>query len=78
MARNDEEEIVLLEGKASQLGYSILETIHGLDIATAERLAASQSELMGLGNQFRWIASHLMPATMSTLTPVERKRIDRK
>jgi hypothetical protein len=78
MARNDEEQILLLEREASQLGYSIVETIHGLDIATAERLAASQSELMELGNQFREIASHLMPERMGALTPVERKRVRQK
>jgi len=75
MARNDEEEILAQEKEASQLGYRVAETIRNLDIATVERLAASQSELMEFANQFRWIASHLMPKNMSALTPAERKRI---
>jgi hypothetical protein len=75
MARNDEEEILALEKEASQLGFDVVVTIRDLDIATAERLAASQSELMELGNQFREIASRLMPERMSALTPVERKSV---
>jgi hypothetical protein len=75
MARNDEEEILALEKEASQLGYDVVVTIRDLDIATAEGLAASQSELMEFANQFRWIASHLMPERMSALTPVDRKRV---
>ena len=78
MARNDEGEILALEKEASQLGFDVVVTIRDLDIETAERLAASQSELMEFANQFRWIASHLMPERMGTLTPVERKRVRQK
>jgi hypothetical protein len=75
MARNDDKEILALETEASQLGLDVVVTIRDLDIATAEQLAASQSELMELGNQFREIASHLMPERMTARTPAERKRV---
>src|SRR5215471_8676651 len=75
MARNDDKEILAQEKEASQLGFDVVVTIHGLDIATAERLAASQSELMEFANQFRWIASNLVPERMTARTPAERKRI---
>ena len=75
MGRNDEEQILSLEKEASRLGFDVGVTIRDLDIATAERLAASQSELMELSNQFHWIASHLTPERMSALTPAERKSV---
>src|SRR5262249_15248860 len=75
MARNDEEEILALEKEASPLGLDVVVTIRDLDIATAERLAASQSELMELGNQFGEIASRLMPERMTARTPAERNRV---
>jgi hypothetical protein len=50
-------------------------TIRDLDIATAERLAASQSELRELSDQFHWIASNLVPERMTARTPVDRKRV---
>ena len=78
MARNDEAEILAQEKEASQIGYGVVVTIRDLDIATTERLAASQSELREFANQFREIASHLMPERMGALTPVERKRVRQK
>ena len=75
MARNDDKEILAQEKEASQLGFDVVVTIHGLDIATAERLAASQSELMEFANQFRWIASNLVPERMTARTPAERNRV---
>jgi hypothetical protein len=62
MARNDEEGIRALEAEATRLGYHVLE--EALKIGGVE-----------LGNQFRWIAGHLMPERMSALTPEERKRV---
>src|SRR6059058_1187883 len=62
MARNDEEKILRLEMEASELGYSVLERSY--------RIGEDE-----LGDQFRWIAAHLMPDRMSALTPAERKRI---
>jgi len=61
MARNDEEEILAQEKEASHLGYVVTEQIY----------LAHELEL---GNQFRWIAGHLMPQRMSERTPAERKR----
>src|SRR5215472_4436591 len=78
MGRNDEEQILSLEKEASRLGFDVAVTIRDLDIATAERLAASQSELLELGNQFREIAFHLMPERMGALTPWERKSVREK
>jgi len=75
MARNDEVEILALEKEASQLGFDVVVTIRDLDIATAERLAASQSELRELSDQFHWIASNLVPERMTARTPVDRKRV---
>jgi hypothetical protein len=75
MARNDEVEILALEKEASQLGFDVVMTIRDLDIATAERLAASQSELRELSDQFHWIASNLVPERMTARTPVDRKRV---
>jgi hypothetical protein len=62
MARNDEERIRALEAEAARLGYHVLE--EAIKIGGVE-----------LGNQFRWIASHLMPERMSAKTLAERKRI---
>jgi hypothetical protein len=62
MPQNDEQEILALEAEASQLGYHVLE--EALKIGGLE-----------WGNQFRWIAAHLMPERMSALTPAERKRV---
>ena len=75
MARNDEVEILALEKEASQLGFDVVVTIRDLDIATAERLAASQSEVRELSDQFHWIASNLVPERMAARTPVDRKRV---
>jgi hypothetical protein len=75
MARNDEVEILALEKEASQLGFDVVVTIRDLEIATAERLAASQSELRELSDQFHWIASNLVPERMTARTPVDRKRV---
>ena len=75
MARNDEVEILALEKEASQLGFDVVVTIRDLDIATAERLAASQSERRELSDQFHWIASNLVPERMTARTPVDRKRV---
>ena len=75
MARNDEVEILALEKEASQLGFDVVVTIRDLDIATAERLAASQSEVRELSDQFHWIASNLVPERMTARTPVDRKRV---
>ena len=75
MARNDDKETLAQEKEASQLGFDVVVTIRDLDIATAERLAASQSELMEFANQSRWIASNLVPERMTARTPAERKRI---
>ena len=76
MARNDEVEILALEKEASQFGFDV--TIRDLDIATAEQLAASQSELRELSDQFHWIASNLVPERMTARTPVDRKRVRRE
>jgi hypothetical protein len=75
MARNDEVEILALEKEASQLGFDVVVTIRDLDIAIAERPAASQSELRELSDQFHWIASNLVPERMTARTPVDRKRV---
>ena len=75
MARNDEVEILALEKEASQLGFDVVVTIRDVDIATAERLAASQSEVRELSDQFHWIASNLVPERMAARTPVDRKRV---
>ena len=75
MARNDEVEILALEKEASQLGFDVVVTIRDVDIETAERLAASQSEVRELSDQFHWIASNLVPERMAARTPVDRKRV---
>src|SRR5215471_10867613 len=62
MARNDEAEILALEKEASQLGYDVVER----SIRIGER---------ELSDQFRWIASNLMPTRMIARSPAERKRI---
>jgi len=60
MARNDEErEILAQEREASHLGYAV----------TEQAYSARELEL---GDQFRWIAGHLIPT--DERTPAERKR----
>src|SRR6266478_2412130 len=60
MARNEEEKILALEKEASALGYGVVES----SILIGE---------LELSNQFRWIAGHLIPESMSALTPGQRK-----
>jgi hypothetical protein len=62
MARNDEVEILAQEREASALGYEVVE----------KSILIGETEL---SDQFRWIASNLMPGRMSALTPAERERL---
>jgi hypothetical protein len=61
MARNGEEEILALEREDSELGYGVVG--NSIQIGDVE-----------LSNQFRWIASQLIPETMSKRTPAQRNR----
>ena len=75
MARNDEEEILLLEREASQLGYEVEERLLKLELGPGLAAPPRRFGEPNLSNQFHWIASHLMPERMSALTSVERKRV---